>query len=254
MDQEKHINEGLTSQAEHCVFRPGTTPPDRRAHFPPTPPATEERHAATRNDGSRRVREYKRKAEEGDVPSFAEFDLETQQYNSESVERLVSRHDYDANHAKLVVRMPSTIHEYFSTCVVEVLKDQLRRIGEREGADGDFASRITSVGSARIFLETDDADSKTVRRQPDGQFQHKDSIYPGVVLEVSWSQDGKDLRRLAEDYILGSDGKIKAVVGFDINPLGKESTVSLWRAKFTWLEDEETYSLEADPTVSQKVR
>lgn len=201
------------------------------------------------------LREYKRKAEESNPLPFAEFPVDPQHYDPKAIERLVSRHDYDAKHGKLFVRMPSTIHEYFSSRIVDILKDQLRDIREREGEDGKFASKITSVGSARIFLkESDEDDSKTLRRQPDAQFQHPDSTYPAVVVEVSYSQDGKNVRKLAEDYILFSGGNIKAVIGIDINPLGKESTVSLWRPKFTWLEDEEIDCLEAEQEISHIVR
>lgn len=134
--------------------------------------------------------------------------------------------------------MPWTIHEYFSSRIVDVLKDQLRDIRERGGKAGRFASKITSVGSVRIFLKESDEDAKTLRRQTDAQFQHPDATYPGVVVEISYSQDGKMCGN-RQDYILFSSGNIKAVIGIDINPLGKESTVSLWRPKFTWLEGEE---------------
>jgi hypothetical protein len=69
------------------------------------------------------------------------------------------------------------------------------------------------------------------RRDPDGQFQHKDAAFPGVVIEVSYTQDGKNLRKLARDYIWGSNGDIKVVIGIDIN-YGRESTVLLWRPKY----------------------
>ena len=58
-----------------------------------------------------------------------------------------------------------------------------------------------------------------------------------MVLEVSYSQDGKNLKKLACDYILRSNGDIKAVIGVDIND-GKESTVSLWRPNYLKEEDE----------------
>lgn len=48
-----------------------------------------------------------------------------------------------------------------------------------------------------------------------------------MVVEISYSQDGKNLEKLAQDYILYSNGDIKAVIGIDINYGGKESTVSL---------------------------
>jgi hypothetical protein len=72
-----------------------------------------------------------------------------------------------------------------------------------------------------------------------------------VVLEVSYSQDGKNLRKLAQDYILYSNGDIKVVVGMDINYGGRDSTVSLWRPKYTPSNDE-TDILEVRQEVAYK--
>jgi len=76
------------------------------------------------------------------------------------------------------------------------------------------------------------------RREADGQFQHQDAAYLGVVLEVSYSQDGKILRKLASDYILRSNGDIKSVIGLDINYV-RASTVSLWRPNYIREDGEE---------------
>jgi hypothetical protein len=50
-----------------------------------------------------------------------------------------------------------------------------------------------------------------------------------VVIEISYSQKRKDLPRLADDYILGSDARIRAVVGVDVDYRGKMATLSIWR-------------------------
>ena len=65
-----------------------------------------------------------------------------------------------------------------------------------------------------------------------------------MVLEVSYSQDGKNLKKLACDYILRSNG--------DIND-GKESTVSLWGPNYVKEEDEEFEILEVRQDVSRQV-
>lgn len=72
------------------------------------------------------------------------------------------------------------------------------------------------------------------------------------MLEVSYSQDGKDLRKLASGYILRSNGDIKVVVGIDINN-GKESTVSLWRPFYVQEDDEEVEILQVVQEVAYKV-
>jgi hypothetical protein len=49
---------------------------------------------------------------------------------------------------------------------------------------------------------------------------------------VSYSQKRKELGRLADDYILGSDGNIRVVVGLDIGyGASEKATLSVWRAR-----------------------
>jgi hypothetical protein len=92
------------------------------------------------------------------------------------------------------------------------------------------------------------------RREPDAQFQHRDAEYPGVVLEVSYLQDGKDPKKLAWDCIQYSNGDIKVVIGIDIK-YGhiKEATLSIWRPRYIREDEEETEILEAEETIISQV-
>ena len=156
------------------------------------------------------------------------------------------------------MRMPSPVHEFFKTLLAHDIQDQLKHIAERGDEAGKFAARLKDGCSSRIFLQEDISDEglgatgHVVRREPDGQFQHPDAAYPGVVLEVSYSQDGKNLKKLAWDYILRSNGDIKAVIGVDIN-YGKESTVSLWRPNYVKEKGEEIEILEVRQDISYQV-
>lgn len=67
-------------------------------------------------------------------------------------------------------------------------------------------------------------------------------------------EDGKDLQKAAQDYILYSNGDIKLVIGIDINYGGRKSTVSLWRPPYTRRDDEEYEVLEARQDIAYKVR
>jgi len=147
------------------------------------------------------------------------------------------RWDYDSASGIITLRMPAPVHDIFSTSIANEIHKQLQQIATRHDKDGAFAGQIINGGSSRILLEKtgEGPTDPTVplQRHPDAQFQHKQAAFPGVVLEVSYSQDGKNLERLAWDYILHSNGDIKAVIGLDINHGVKPSTVSLWRPEYT---------------------
>jgi hypothetical protein len=109
--------------------------------------------------------------------------------------------------------------------VCDEIKLQLKSI---QGSSATFAKQIRSPGSATIKF----GDKGYGKHDPDAQFWHPKGYYPGVVIEVSYSQKRKDLFRLADDYILGSNGNIRVVVGLDIEYSGKEATWSVWRPHF----------------------
>lgn len=136
------------------------------------------------------------------------------------------RYDYFPSTQRLVLRMLTIVHETIIFSVVEELYLQLRSIARSQNRSAVFAREVEPGGSATI----DFADSEYGRHDPDAQFRHSRAQYPGVVIEVSYSQKRHDLARLADDYILGSDGDIRIVVGLDVEYRGsKKATLSVWQ-------------------------
>ena len=87
---------------------------------------------------------------------------------------------------------------------------------------------------------------------PDATFRHLGARYPGVVIEICYAQKRKDLPRLADDYILGSDANIQAVIGLDVEYRGKMATLSVWRPRFL-INDDGEEELDAEQTVANQV-
>lgn len=248
-----------THEMQHQFVRDcsGTTPPDHQGHLPLTPPDTAKRlrqavDAPNANAASRLLEI----AKADNLAHWVEVPIEQNLYNSlrETIKRSFKRFDYDPNHGVLYLRMPSPVHDFFSNILADDLQDQLNKIASEDNDAGAFASEIRSGGSSTILLSEGDSESfERVRREPDAQFRHRRACYPGVVIEISYSQKGKNLRKLAQDYILYSNGDIKAVVGIDINYKGKESTVSLWRPRYTSPEDGTVEDLGLEDVMSYEV-
>ncbi|KAF2190057.1 hypothetical protein K469DRAFT_759472, partial [Zopfia rhizophila CBS 207.26] len=94
-----------------------------------------------------------------------------------------------------------------------------------------------SARSTEICFPVDDAPpSKDSKQEPDASFWHDRAPYPGVIIEVAYSQKRKGLSRLAEDYLLDSDASVQIAVGLNIG-YGKKGSrgamLSVWRTEVT---------------------
>ena len=143
--------------------------------------------------------------------------------------------------------MHSAVHEIFTAGVVKDIVDKVEAISSRSDDAGTFARDILNCGSTTITFD----DTEYGRHDPDASFSHSEARYPGVVVEVSYSQKRKVLERIAEEYILGSNGDICVVIGLDIEYSGTMATLSVWRPRVVDTEAEE--ELLADLTVADLV-
>lgn len=209
-----------------------STPPESFTNPLLTPPTDEK----GQNSVSRIIQEIKTRREGRDLTSMPwaiySLDLKGYQELQHELERDESllgfaqhklRYDYFSSTRRFIIRMPTTLHEGFITSIVDEIQGQLRSI---QATSAEFAKEIRSGGSASIKF----TDKEYGKHDPDAQFRHSQAQFPGVVIEVSYSQKRKDLERLADDYILGSDSDIRVVVGLDIGyKTGKQATLSVWR-------------------------
>ncbi|KAF2764576.1 hypothetical protein EJ03DRAFT_25645 [Teratosphaeria nubilosa] len=147
----------------------------------------------------------------------------------------------DSDGRTFILRMPSAVHESFIVSLEGAIAGALSAVAGRveEGAvkdalNGIWLGRSTTLELHAPALEISSQESQegaVVRRSPDATFWCRDAGVPGVVVEVSYSQQRKDLPRLAESYVVDSRHGIKCVVGLDIPYGGKgDASVSLWRA------------------------
>lgn len=111
--------------------------------------------------------------------------------------------DYFPPSERLVLRMPTKVHEQFSRSLSGRISEQLCLLADEPGSAADFAKNIRDVGSATIRPR----DPEYGTHDPDSSFQHLKSPLPTVIVEIAHSQQGGTLRTLAEEYILGQISK-----------------------------------------------
>ena len=121
--------------------------------------------------------------------------------------------------------MPSHVHERFLVRLHDDIRRQLRSVAE--GPSEEFANNIQFEGSTTYTP----SDPEYGRHDPDGSFRHVRERFPGLVTEAAYSQEGQMLGDLADDYILGSDLRVRALAAFDISYKKKVATVSVWRPR-----------------------
>ncbi|KAK3359186.1 hypothetical protein B0T25DRAFT_532185, partial [Lasiosphaeria hispida] len=125
--------------------------------------------------------------------------------------------------------MAGTVHEFTIGKFKSQVTRQLFIIKQsNDQVAADFAQDICATESPKI-------ESDGGSHYPDGSFAHKDAEVECVILEVSHSQQRQDLPFLADEYILGSNGRTQVVVGIDLEyreKKGKEARVTIWQPRY----------------------
>lgn len=151
--------------------------------------------------------------------------------------------------------MPTGVHEVFIAGVEDAIYSQLKLI--QDGSDGAalFAQKVRPARSTERYFPVEDVlHSANSKHEPDASFWHDDAEYPGVIIEVAYSQKRKRLDRLAEEYLLESDASVQVVIGLDIEYGKKESrkaTLSMWRTHVVQTNDGD--ELRVDRVIADEV-
>ncbi|OIW22360.1 hypothetical protein CONLIGDRAFT_224529 [Coniochaeta ligniaria NRRL 30616] len=149
--------------------------------------------------------------------------------------------------------MPSLLHEVCIRHLQGLVTTFLTDVASaRSGCIGTFAENILDASSADVKLANI---SDKARRSPDLQFKHQDAPKPGIVIEVAYAEQGRDLEKMARQYIEGTGGDCKVVIGVDTPyhySKSKDWTVSMWRTTFVHKEGIELPFLVATPVMLNK--
>ncbi|KEF57671.1 uncharacterized protein A1O9_05589 [Exophiala aquamarina CBS 119918] len=153
------------------------------------------------------------------TPDWIEFPSEPLQFEElKKLEQL--GYDYSEADEILTFRMAGAGHEWIDCELVTKISQGL-----------EFALLPTSkCGSASLKYRSFKVAGKKLIQQPDAQFLSDLRLLPSLIIEVTWTQTTKNLQELVCDYILGSNARIRTVIGFDVGPAPrKRATVCDWR-------------------------
>jgi len=134
-----------------------------------------------------------------------------------------------------VLRMPTRKHELFLHNVVDEIKSGIRKCITRSRRKehkkhaafleaAAYAQLVEYMASSRFFytIEDETGHSRQALHDPDGSFcfmtPSARNPVPGLIIEISHSQKRKALPKLADHYLLCTDGPdVQLVLAFDLN-------------------------------------
>lgn len=135
--------------------------------------------------------------------------------------------------------MTSPLHEHVSRELHRELANWIDSLKKRDTNSTQLKDILNKpfykTGAARICFK-----GKFHGKCPDESFRYPDCTYPGLVIEVSWSQRTKELPKRAREFITSSKGGVRTVISIDINDSyesrRRETTgqakFSVWRANW----------------------
>ncbi|KAI1798548.1 hypothetical protein F4811DRAFT_198162 [Daldinia bambusicola] len=137
----------------------------------------------------------------------------------------------------IVFRMNSKLHEHVSRKIHRRLANWIDELKKgNANPDGILSKAYYETGSARIcFKRTPHGKS------PDESIQFEGCEYPGLLIEISWSQKVKELPKRAKEFITKTKGGVRTVISIDVNDtyekrrkkMTGEAKLSVWRANWT---------------------
>ncbi|KAI2791687.1 hypothetical protein POX_c04556 [Penicillium oxalicum] len=128
--------------------------------------------------------------------------------------------------------MASSVHDVFCAEIVGEILRQLKIFQEQDGSLAVFAKEIKHFATSRLLIPIESSGMLKAysKREPDASFGHRLAHYPGVIIEVCYSQKSQRAAYLAEEYILDTDGSVNAVLILDVDYRGSQkATVTMWR-------------------------
>lgn len=141
--------------------------------------------------------------------------------------------------------MEETKTQRFARIISGEIVKQLRRLAADGGSVGTVVSKIANRQATRLVLPNAFKEESAyevavypAEYEPDAYFGHVDCAIPGLVIEISFNYHSKGsavhdklLPRLANNYIRQSNGKIKVVIGINVEyGFWEEASISLWRS------------------------
>lgn len=124
--------------------------------------------------------------------------------------------------------MHGRIHELTVWAMSDLIRSQLAAIAENPSNENTkrLIHDIRPALSSHVKL----SDPKTFR-EPDQQFFIKGSYYPGVVIEIAYSESFEQLQHKAYDFTVRSGGEVQLVIGLE-RAREKSFKISTWQPEF----------------------
>ncbi|KAI0435523.1 hypothetical protein F4803DRAFT_545344 [Xylaria telfairii] len=116
------------------------------------------------------------------------------------------RFDWDADIGKLVLRMPTTIHEMFTRVVHKLLVRGLDRVVQEYEVLQPFRNKIGDDDAGDITYRDNNTYRLVFNKSPDVQFPYDNYADPPFIVEIAFSQTPKQISEKVYRYLTKLQG------------------------------------------------
>lgn len=136
--------------------------------------------------------------------------------------------------------MPSGVHSAFVSDVEYKIRNFLEEHASltNESIIAKIARDMKAMGDGEISPP----EPKYGGKGPDASFQLRGCDYPGLIIEVAWSQDKSELEEKAKYYLESTEGEVRTVICFNLHNIFNEQKA----AEKQWARDKERRKNKSD--------
>lgn len=123
------------------------------------------------------------------------------------------RTDWTAKTGELVIHMATTMRDIAATETEDTVIKHVNKLASEAPADSaipTIAANIAPRYTSRVDLPGLGPGSY---KSPDASTRYKGYKFPPITLEVAYSHDKSRVEKKVNEYVLGSNGDIKAIIG-----------------------------------------
>jgi hypothetical protein len=146
------------------------------------------------------------------------------------------RYHYNPQSQQLRFTLARTPHKVFVANITRLIQTKINVLAASGGRVGELMATVESRGTTAFrTVDVDLTSAVHMHRphelQPDASWGGKSDAYPGLTVEVAFSQRRSSLVKKINKVLGFSGGHVRCVIGIELGCSGPSTTVQVWRSR-----------------------